>query len=632
MGPLAFLFVAVRFVSRHVTAGELSFEYSDRPSFADLKKQLSSAKGVVAKVVTANAWYEGALARGSWEDSKASVWWGFLISDLVGSSWIFSAWLLVKKLWLTLVLNSLDGLANVVLAIIAQVVDTGALLYLRPFVDRKIDITEIVGGLLNLLAFIAISLPTILGPDIPIPDFLGAYTTMILATLATALAAVVSIMSPFATFVRLIFKACCFIASACGCIKSPSIVTAGYQASKANVMAGVKGEIQAYVEQAYVPTEEVQGETAAIPAAGATCLQTVSVDGNPAVGIEIILAMEWDDKDEEFEQGVARDVASSVDGDPFKARVLSLQKGSICVHMAIDEGICGQERSAFEAAIEIKRQASDPKSRLMQGRFTQHTTAVTICRGIDGMPMLPMAKDTLKTPTLITCYSFSSKAGTGGLRTMKGGGGCGGEADEGDGAEDGGEAGAAGVGGGLRWMEGAGGGGQSDEGEGNPVECVVSPSPTPPGMRQVMWNKKTPIFSISTRTMEGNCAQVLKAFPLDYISGGTPPPVNSDYMDLPTPPPPRGLITPLPTSSPPSFKLSSYKLPGSNSPGSDGRGTSLWASATTRGTYTSEGRTWPSLPDLHVFSSEYLSTHKSSGMPVGRTFVNKAHCTGPRCW
>ena len=300
MGPLAFLFVAVRFVSRHVTSGELSFEYSKRPSFSDLKGKLTAAKGIVAKVVTANAWYEGALARGSWDESKASVWWGFLISDIVGTAWIYSAWLLVKKLWLTFVLNSIDGVANAVLAIIAQVVDTTALLYLRPFVDRKTDVTEIAGALLNLLAFIVISLPTILGPDIPVPEFLGAYTTMVLATLATVLAAVVSLMSPLALIVRFIYKACSLLS--CVNFKSPSVVTTAYHASKADVTAGIKGEMQACVEEAYIPPEENDEEatmlwddgtafhTAALAAVGAaggaTNPKTGSVHGGNPVEIE----------------------------------------------------------------------------------------------------------------------------------------------------------------------------------------------------------------------------------------------------------------------------------------------------------------------------------------------------------
>ena len=92
------------------------------------------------------------------------------------------------------------------------------------------------------------------------------------------------------------------------------------------------------------------------------------------VRVELVLGMNKSDigpEDEpEFRQAVAQDVAAAVGGDVSKVRVLALQPGSIRVHIALDEGVCGEGMSALQVADDIKAQATDANSRLKQGRFT----------------------------------------------------------------------------------------------------------------------------------------------------------------------------------------------------------------------------------------------------------------------
>ena len=107
------------------------------------------------------------------------------------------------------------------------------------------------------------------------------------------------------------------------------------------------------------------------------------------VRLELVLDMDMADVSEEdaeeFKRAVAQDVASAVDGDPDKVRVLSLEAGSIRVLMALDEGMCASCVRAIDVANDLQKQVDDPDSRLKQGRFTNASIAAEVSI-VKGMP------------------------------------------------------------------------------------------------------------------------------------------------------------------------------------------------------------------------------------------------------
>ena len=54
----------------------------------------------------------GAQDGGSWEDNKSTACWGFLMADYCQSFWIYSLWLLFKRLWMSMALTWFDGPIN----------------------------------------------------------------------------------------------------------------------------------------------------------------------------------------------------------------------------------------------------------------------------------------------------------------------------------------------------------------------------------------------------------------------------------------------------------------------------------------------------------------------------------------
>jgi hypothetical protein len=74
--------------------------------------------------------------------------------DFCMAAWAYSLWLLVKRLFLSITLNTIDGSANAILALVIQSVDTGLLLFTRPFINRQAELTECFGAITNLLVTI----------------------------------------------------------------------------------------------------------------------------------------------------------------------------------------------------------------------------------------------------------------------------------------------------------------------------------------------------------------------------------------------------------------------------------------------------------------------------------------------
>ena len=114
-------------------------------------------------------------------------------------------------------------------------------------------------------------------------------------------------------------------------------------------------------------------------------LQEVQAQLDKAAGpeearVELVLDMDLQDvaDEDEFKEVVAQDVAAAVDGDASKIRVLSLEAGSIRVHMALDDGVCGDGIRPIDVASDLQQQAVDPSSRLKQGRVTKAAAAAKL--------------------------------------------------------------------------------------------------------------------------------------------------------------------------------------------------------------------------------------------------------------
>ena len=91
IGPVAFLILAARKISRHVKDGSMTFSYNERPSWTGLKSAVSKGRGLFGKLLLAHAYWQETQERGSWDDSESLSHWGFLMSGRLYCSFALSA-------------------------------------------------------------------------------------------------------------------------------------------------------------------------------------------------------------------------------------------------------------------------------------------------------------------------------------------------------------------------------------------------------------------------------------------------------------------------------------------------------------------------------------------------------------
>jgi len=80
LGPVAFLILAARKISRHIKDGRMAFNYNATPSWTGLKRAVSKGRGLFGKLLLAHAYWQETQERGSWDDSESLSHWGFLMS------------------------------------------------------------------------------------------------------------------------------------------------------------------------------------------------------------------------------------------------------------------------------------------------------------------------------------------------------------------------------------------------------------------------------------------------------------------------------------------------------------------------------------------------------------------------
>jgi len=377
------------------------------PDLRQLYHDIMATPGIVGKIVNANAIWGSYQERGEWEDDEHSSKWSFLMGDYCGGFWLYSIWLLLKKVLLSAVLNLLEGQANAIGALLVQVVDSGLLLYMRPFVSRQADVSEAIGTVTNLLAYLSISLPLI-SPSL---GFFGEFLQIALATFSTVIGAFFSMMAPLFAVIKLVTGFFSFLFGipsqflAC----SAALFSGGsvFMTIKDAIYGNVKDALQEQVEDKYALEEpdeeededEEDGEheddaehegnddasafgLGGIAAAGlaAAGLAGASCDAPCSVTSTIIMNKDFKEIGEEgspernsFENSLLDDLAYASGLCQDKFVIKSMSAGSVVVEVEITGDTADE---AAKAAKDLQQQACNPLSRLRHGAVTSYVTSI----------------------------------------------------------------------------------------------------------------------------------------------------------------------------------------------------------------------------------------------------------------
>ena len=403
--PILFLAYAWMKVRRHIKSGNLTYKKNDMPNLKQLYNDIIATPGVFGKIVNARAVINSYQERGEWEDDEHSAKWAFLMGDYCGGFWLYSIWLLVKKVILSGILNMLEGQANAVGALILQCMDSGLLLFMRPFVNRQTDLSETIGTVSNLLAYLAISLPVIAPQFV----FFGEFAQIASATLSTVVGAFFSMMAPVFAIIKAVGVFFAFL------FQVPSRILACYAAlgSGGSIFATIqeaaygnmKDALNDELEDHYaLEEEEGEGEgdgegdendhdddsTGLAQGAAAIGFGSVVAGGDAAGGRQASIAQTMTLKLKTDGKGVGEE--SSEERNEFEADLLNdlayasgLPQDTFCVNQVSPGGgivevqveIQGQKASEAAKVVKILQdQVKKPTSRLKHGAWTSSVSCI----------------------------------------------------------------------------------------------------------------------------------------------------------------------------------------------------------------------------------------------------------------
>ena len=113
-------------------------------------------------------------------------------SNKIGFVYVF--FLLVKRFYMTATMTFTDGKVNAILSLAMQSLDSTLLIFLRPFNDGQLTCNEVLAGLSTVTAYVAISLPILIGPDM----YVGDATAILLASAGVLVSALTSLVESLA--------------------------------------------------------------------------------------------------------------------------------------------------------------------------------------------------------------------------------------------------------------------------------------------------------------------------------------------------------------------------------------------------------------------------------------------------
>jgi hypothetical protein len=122
--------------------------------------------------------------------------------DYTCHAWVFAVWPLLRRIFMSTIVNSTDGALNAGLSVAAQTADSLLLLCMRPYNSKMTNMTEMIGGFSTLSCYLVIALPML--ADFAMPEWIGDTTTIILAVFSTAVAACFSLIGPLISLCRLL--------------------------------------------------------------------------------------------------------------------------------------------------------------------------------------------------------------------------------------------------------------------------------------------------------------------------------------------------------------------------------------------------------------------------------------------
>ena len=143
---------------------------------------------------------------GGWsKKDDLAKFWGWTMAAYSNRFFLVLSWILTKKIFSALNKNWLDGEYNAGAHVAIYSIDLLLYAVARPFRDRTVSFSQVVGSCTNLCGILIAALPILLDVDL-IPDWLNSSLMMAVSTLGTLCMAAQALMDPVFLFAGTFFQ------------------------------------------------------------------------------------------------------------------------------------------------------------------------------------------------------------------------------------------------------------------------------------------------------------------------------------------------------------------------------------------------------------------------------------------
>jgi hypothetical protein len=197
LGPVAILLFGLHFIHGEILKQNILYlTYKKSTPIKTVADMQETRWGKLSAVQHA---FDVLEKRGDWhfKNTTAAFRLKFLVSQRTGEFWVFLTWVQLKVLLITAIVEFYDGDVGFFCAV--QGIDSLLIIVLRPFISQFDALSEAVGAITNFCTALLIALRVTL-PDV-LPDVLNHDTViLVMATIATCVSAVRSVIGPILAF------------------------------------------------------------------------------------------------------------------------------------------------------------------------------------------------------------------------------------------------------------------------------------------------------------------------------------------------------------------------------------------------------------------------------------------------
>jgi hypothetical protein len=204
-GPFCFLVMSTYRVHM-VLKKSKTLLFTDSPKHT-MKKMRATIKGLPdwkSMLPQCYIFYMDFRFVGGWaKKDDLAKFWGWTMAAYSDRFFLILTWILAKKMFSALNKNWLDGKYNAATHVVIYSIDLLLYAVARPFRDRTVNLSQVVGSCTNLCSILIAALP-ILIPDL-VPDWLNSSLLMAVSTLGTFFMVAQALLDPIFLFTGTFF-------------------------------------------------------------------------------------------------------------------------------------------------------------------------------------------------------------------------------------------------------------------------------------------------------------------------------------------------------------------------------------------------------------------------------------------